>query len=114
LEAEPAPVAGPAPEPVVEEPKTDPEPAPVVGEPKSEPQVEPEPAPAPEPQDNHLEELINSLKEEIAALKESNGELQEKIKDMGKTPSVSPVNVNAKPSAGDTYSAWREQMRHML
>ena len=112
LEAEPAPVAEPAPEPVVEEPK--PEPAPVVEEPKPEPQVEPEPAPAPEPQDNHLEELINSLKEEIAALKTSNGELQEKIKDMGKQPSVSPVNVHSKPSAGDNYDAWREQMRHML
>jgi len=114
LEAEPAPAPEPAPEPVVEEPK--PEPAPVVEEPKPEPepQVEPEPAPAPEPQDNHLEELINSLKEEIAALKTSNGELSEKLKEMGKTPSAQPVNVNAKPSAGDTYSAWREQMRNYL
>lgn len=114
LEAEPAPVADPAPEPVVEEPKTDPEPAPVVEEPKPEPQVEPEPAPAPEPQDNHLEELINSLKEEIAALKESNGELNNKLKEMSKQPSAAPVNVNAKPNAADTYSAWREQMRSYL
>ena len=112
LEAEPAPVAEPAPEPVVEEPK--PEPAPVVEEPKPEPQVEPEPAPAPEPQDNHLEELINSLKEEIAALKESNGELNNKLKEMSKQPSAAPVNVNAKPNASDTYSAWREQMRSYL
>ena len=114
LEAEPAPVAEPAPEPVVEEPK--PEPAPVVEEPKPEPepQVEPEPAPAPEPQDNHLEELINSLKEEIAALKESNGELNNKLKEMSKQPSAAPVNVNAKPNAADTYSAWREQMRSYL
>ena len=58
----------------------------------------------------HLEELINSLKEEIAALKTSNGELQEKIKDMGKQPSVNPINTNSKPSANSTYSAWREQM----
>jgi hypothetical protein len=50
------------------------------------------------------------LKEEIAALKTSNGELQEKIKDMGKQPSANPVNTNAKPSANSTYSAWREQM----
>lgn len=114
LEAEPAPVAEPAPEPVVEEPK--PEPAPVVEEPKPEPepQVEPEPAPAPEPQDNHLEELINSLKEEIAALKESNGELNNKLKEMSKQPSAAPVNVNAKPNASDTYSAWREQMAKYL
>jgi cell division septation protein DedD len=114
LEAEPAPVAEPAPEPVVEEPK--PEPAPVVEEPKPEPepQVEPEPAPAPEPQDNHLEELINSLKEEIAALKESNGELNNKLKEMSKQPSAAPVNVNAKPNAADTYSAWRKQMASYL
>ena len=120
LEAEPAPVAEPAPEPVVEEPK--PEPAPVVEEPKPEPEpeVEPEPAPAPEPQDNHLEELINSLKEEIAALKESNGELNNKLKEMSKQPSAAPINVNAKPSGNDTgvngssYAAWREKMRSML
>ena len=113
LEAEPTP-----------EPATTPEPAPQAEpEPKVEPTPEPEPAPTPEPepvveepkpQDNHLEELINSLKEEIAALKTSNGELQEKLKDMGKQPSAAPVNPNAKPNPADTYSAWREQMRSYL
>lgn len=115
LEAEPAPVAEPAPEPVVEEPK--PEPAPVVEEPKPEPepQVEPEPAPAPEPQDNHLEELINSLKEEIAALKESNGELNNKLKEMSKQPSAKPISVHGgNGNNTDSYSQWRETMRHML
>lgn len=113
LEAEPAPVAEPAPEPVVEEPK--PEPAPVVEEPKPEPQVEPEPAPAPEPQDNHLEELINSLKEEIAALKESNGELNNKLKEMSKQPSAKPVSVHGgNGNNTDSYSQWRETMRRML
>lgn len=111
LEAEPTPE--PAPEPA---PQAEPEP-------QVEPTPEPEPAPTPEPepvveepkpQDNHLEELINSLKEEIAALKTSNGELQEKLKDMGKQPSAAPVNPNAKPNAADTYSAWREQMRNYL
>ena len=98
--------------PKVEEPKVE---EPVVEEPKVEepkPQEEPkadEPK-AEESKDNHLEELINSLKEEIAALKSSNGELQEKIKDMGKQPSVNPVNTNAKPNGNSTYSAWREQM----
>ena len=89
-------------EPVVEEPKAE---EPKVDEPKAE-----EPKHEETPKDNHLEELINSLKEEIAALKTSNGELQEKIKDMGKQPSANPVNTNAKPSANSTYSAWREQM----
>ena len=96
-------------EPVVEEPKPQEEPKQEVEEPKQE-----EAPKAEEPKDNHLEELINSLKEEIAALKTSNGELQEKIKDMGKQPSAAPINTNAKPNAGDTYAAWREQMRAMI
>lgn len=96
-------------EPKVEEPKVE---EPVVEEPK--PQEEPKAEEAPKVEDNHLEELINSLKEEIAALKTSNGELQEKIKDMGKQPSAAPINTNAKPNAGDTYAAWREQMRAMI
>lgn len=79
--------------------------APKAEEPKQEeaPKVE-------EPKDNHLEELINNLKDEIAALKEMNTGLQEKIKDLGKQPSTNPVNTNAKPSASSTYSAWRDQM----
>lgn len=110
-------------EPVVEEPKAE-EPKveePVVEEPKPQEEPKQEEAPkAEEPKDNHLEELINSLKEEIAALKTSNGELQEKIKDMGKQPSVNPVNVNAKPNGSDvgvgssSYSAWRSQMEKMM
>ena len=114
LEAEPQAEPQPTVEaPKVEEPKAD-EPKveePVVEEPKPQEEPKQEEAPkAEEPKDNHLEELINSLKEEIAALKTSNGELQEKIKDMGKQPSANPVNTNAKPSANSTYSAWREQM----
>ena len=104
-EPAPEPVPEPAPEPVVE---PEPQPAP-------EPEPEPSPEPQPEPQkDNHLEELVNSLKDEIKALKDMNNGLQEKIKDLGKKPSTNPINVNAKPAAGDTYSAWREQMRTMI
>lgn len=68
------------------------------------------------PQENnaHLEELINSLKEEINALKEMNNGLNDKVKELSKEPSAKPVNTNAKPSAADTYSAWREQMRSMI
>ena len=107
----------PAPEPAPE-PVPEPTPEPVV-EPEPQPAPEPEPEPAPEPQpepqkDNHLEELVNSLKDEIKALKDMNNGLQEKIKDLGKKPSTNPINVNAKPAAGDTYSAWREQMRTMI
>lgn len=100
-------------DPAVVAPKAEDNPIIDGGDPKEILTPKQEETPAPE-SDNHLEELIASLKEEINALKNSNGELQEKIKEMGKTPSAQPVNVNAKPNAGDAYSAWREQMRHML
>lgn len=101
------------PQPTVEEPKPQEEPKveeTVVEEPKP---IE-EPKPQEEPKDNHLEELINSLKEEIKSLKEMNNGLDKKVKELSKEPSVAPVNVNAKPSAADTYSAWREKMARML
>jgi len=129
LEAEPQPEPAPQPEPepVVEpsEPQTEPEPTTTKVEENNEP-VEPTPEPVEEPKveepvkDNHLEELINSLKEEINALKTSNGELSEKLKEMGKQPSVSPVNVNAKPGnvetgvGSSTYQQWRQQMEKMM
>lgn len=100
-------------EPKVEEPKVE---EPVVEEPKvEEPKPSEEPkVEEPKPQDNHLEELVNSLKEEIKALKDMNSGLQEKIKDLGKQPSAAPINTNAKPNTKDTYAAWREQMARMI
>ena len=121
LEAEPAPVAEPEPAPADEpkpaepapepEPVVEPAPEPKPAEPVEEPKpAEPEPAP-----DNHLEELINSLKEEVEALKKLNGGLQTKIKNLEKEPSAKPVNVNAKTGInGDAYAQWRETMRHMM
>lgn len=109
-EPAPEPQPEPAPEPKVEEPKTEepaPEPEPKVEEPKEE-------APKETVDVKHLEELINSMKDEIAALKELNGGLKTKVKELEKQPSVAPVNTNAKPSATDTYSAWREQMSKYL
>ena len=102
-------------EPTVENPKTE---EPVTEEPNVEEPKPTEEAPKTEekPQENnkHLEELINSLKEEINALKEMNNGLNDKVKELSKEPSTKPVNTNAKPSAADTYSAWREQMRSMI
>lgn len=103
-----------------------PEPAPV--ETPQEPAREEKPVETPpveevkpdvqeEPKDEtsvHLEQLINSLKDEIKALKEMNTGLEERVKEMGKQPSATPLNTNAKPVADGTYSAWREQMRNML
>ena len=104
------PAVEPTVEPTVEEPKPAEEPKvdePVVEEPK----VEEKPK---EDNTKHLEELIGSLKEEINALKEMNSGLNDKVKELSKEPSAKPVNTNAKPSASDTYSAWREQMRSMI
>lgn len=104
------PAVEPAVEPTVEEPK--PEEEPKVDEPVvEEPKVEEKPK---EDNTKHLEELIGSLKEEINALKEMNSGLNDKVKELSKEPSAKPVNTNAKPSAADTYSAWREQMRSMI
>ena len=105
-----------------EEPKVE-EPTPVKEEPKEEPkeaenkptEVKEEPkVEEPKKEDNHLEELINNLKAEIEALKEVNSGLQNKIKDLGKTPSAKPVSTSAKPNPKDTYAAWRETMRSYL
>ena len=105
-------------EPVVE---TEP-----VTEPTPEPAPEPEPVEEPKVEDaevieeikeekpNPLEELVKNLTDEIKALKESNNKLQEQVKEMSKQPSAKPVNPVSKPSAGDTYAAWREQMAKML
>ena len=104
------PAVEPTVEPTVEEPKPAEEPK--VDEPTvEEPKVEEKPN---EDNTKHLEELIGSLKEEINALKEMNSGLNDKVKELSKEPSAKPVNTNAKPSAADTYSAWREQMRSMI
>ncbi len=107
---EETPTETPQEEPKAEEPIVEPQPSkeePVETENKPTEEVKPE-----EPkQDNHLEELINNLKDEIAALKEMNSGLQAKIKDLGKQPSAKPVNTNSKPNPSDTYAAWRETMR---
>lgn len=104
------PAVEPTVEPTVEEPKPAEEPK--VEEPAvEEPKVEEKPK---EDNTKHLEELIGSLKEEINALKEMNSGLNDKVKELSKEPSAKPVNTNAKPSAADTYSAWREQLRSMI
>ena len=113
-------------EPTVEpqnEPTVEPQEAPKeeeVVETKEEPieePTEPKNEPKEEPKDDntkHLEELINSMRDEIKALKDLNNGLNDKVKALEATPSAKPVNTNAKPSPADTYSAWREKMREMI
>lgn len=98
-------------EPKVEEPKVE---ETVVEEPKEPEAVEEQPKVEEPKQDPHLEELINSLKEEVEALKKMNSGLNSKIKELSKQPSAQPVNTNAKPTNSNAYSAWREQMRNMI
>lgn len=89
-----------------------------VDEPITTPSEENKPSEEPkeEPTDNvkHLEDLLENVRSEVEALKEINKELTSKIKQLEKEPSVKPVNINAKPSNGDAYSAWRERMRQMI
>lgn len=56
---------------------------------------------------NKLSELIDSLKAEIEALKDTNSNLEKKVKKMSTTPSTKPVNVNGKTNAEDNYANWR-------
>lgn len=94
-------------EPTVETPKVDEPSEPTVDEPNvDEPKAD---------GNAHLEDLVNSLKAEIEALKTTNNELTTKVNDLSKLPSVKPINTNANPNAnGDAYQAWREKMRSML
>ena len=107
--------------PKAEEPATVEPTEPIVEEPTETPKVE-EPTPVEEPTetpkvDDHnaqLEELIKSMKEEIEALKGFNNDLQDKVKEMSKEPSAKPINTQAKPSTGDTYSDWRRTMADLI
>ena len=115
-------------EPIAEPIAEPTEPTEPISEP-SEPIVEPQPSVEPQepieeptepiveaPKDNHLEELVKSLKEEIEALKEMNNGLTIKVKELEKEPTAKPINVMAKPQGvgSSTYASWRETMRQML
>ena len=65
---------------------------------------------------SQMEELVNSMKSEIEALKTMNNDLQTKIKEIGKQPSVQPVNINSKNGGTEnsSYEQWREQLRNMI
>ena len=68
-----------------------------------------------EPKDNHLEDLIKNLKEEIEALKGLNKDLNKKVKTLEKEPSVNPINTNGGgKKGGDNFDNWRETMKNYL
>ena len=104
------------PQQTVQEPKVD---EPIVTEPQQtvvqEPQpTEPKPTEPKVDDGNHINDLIASLREEISALKEANNVLVEKVNDLGKMPSASPINVNGKNGTPSTYSSWRDMMAKMI
>ena len=75
----------------------------------------------PQVEDNkHLEELINSLKDEINALKELNGGLKKKVKELEKEPSAKPISTvggnggNATGVNGSSYNQWRDTLRSLM
>lgn len=110
--------------PVVEtpnEPTGEPQDEPIVEEPITTPTVEEKPAEEPQIDINELNSTIENLKSELEALRQKNELLEnekvtlaEKVNELGRTPSARPVDANAKPNAGDTYTAWREQMAQYL
>lgn len=100
------PTEAPKAEEVVETPKE-------VKEEVTEPQNEP--TEAPKEDTKHLEELINSMKDEIAALRELNSGFEKKIKELSKQPSAKPIStVGGKGGSSDTYAQWRSQMAQYL
>ena len=105
-------------EPKVDEPQTT-EPQQTVQEPQTtEPQQtvveEPKPTEPKVDDGKHLNDLIASLREEISALKEANTVLVEKVNDLGKMPSKTPINVNAPNGTPSRYSSWRAMMAKMI
>ena len=62
----------------------------------------------------HVEDLINSLKEEISALKEMNNGLNDRVKELSKEPSAKPISTVGRNGGGDTYQQWRDVMRDLI
>lgn len=80
--------------------------------PNEEPKTE---QPKEESNDNHVEELINNLTQEIKALKELNSELTTKVNDLSKRPSTKRISTTpSNGNNGNTFDAWRETMRGLI
>lgn len=65
----------------------------------------------PEEKDNHLEDILKSVRAEVEALRELNKDLTAKVKEMEKQPSAKPISTNTgKGNKGDTFDNWMSQM----
>lgn len=61
-----------------------------------------------------LKDLLENLKEEVKALREANGGLEARIKEMSKEPSAKPISVVGGARSNDPYLNWRSQMKELL
>lgn len=73
-----------------------------------------EPENEPMEKDNHLEDILKSVKAEVEALRELNKDLTAKVKSLEKEPSTKPITTNTGKGKGDTYSQWRERVKQMI
>lgn len=64
----------------------------------------------PEENDNHLEDILKSVKAEVEALRELNKDLTAKVKSLEKEPSTKPITTNTGKGKGDTFDNWMSQM----
>lgn len=70
-----------------------------------------EPENEPTEKDNHLEDILKSVKAEVEALRELNKDLTAKVKSLEKEPSTKPITTNSgKGNKGDTFDNWMTQM----
>lgn len=68
---------------------------------------------------NPLDEVVKNLRQEIETLKKSNSDLQSKLKEIGKQPSVNPTSTSPKGKneggvEGSQFRAWRKQVAEAM
>ena len=102
--------------PAVEEtPIAEETPAVVEEKPTEEPKQDEAPKVEETPKTEDLSVTIGNLLAEIKQLREMNGELVNKVNELGSQPSSKPINTNGGGGGNkSTYDAWRDQMAKYL
>lgn len=122
LEAEQAPTVETTTTTAVEEPTvtveqpTVEEPTQVVEQPTEQTVEEPKETPKQDeaPKTEDLSVTIGNLLEEIKQLREMNGELVNKVNELGSQPSSKPISTNGGGGGKSTYDQWRSQVAQWL
>lgn len=106
-----------------EAPKTtEPETEPIKEEPKEDVKEEPKETTTEQKNEvipNPLDEVVKNLRQEIETLKKSNSDLQSKLNEIGKQPSVNPTSTSPKGKneggvEGSQFRAWRKQVAEAM